>query len=130
MPVALVRLARSLPLLIGMLVLAAAIYVVVAWRTSPNRAKAILIRWFLVISIAVCVFFAFAALYAAIDSNPTAVELALTFAVPGVIGLVVTLICRAVFLKNHPSYKLKVVKSTYVNDPLPQRILRWLFARM
>ena len=130
MPVLLGRLARSLPLVVALLVLALVIYVVASWRTSPNRAKVILFRSFLVVCGAVVAFFVLAALYALIDGNIVAVELALTFMLPGLVGLVITLICRAVFYRNHPSYRIKPVRATYVNQPPAwMRFLSWLLAR-
>ena len=130
MPVFIARLMRALPLVVALAVLAVVIYAVVAWRTSPNRAKIVLMRMFLVLTGAICIFFILAAIYAAIDSNPVAVELALTFLVPGLVGLIITLICRAVFYRNHPSYRAKPMKTEYINDPLWKRILSWVLGRL
>ena len=129
MPVIVARLMRALPLVVALAVLAVIVYAYVAWRTSPNRAKIVLMRFFLVLTGALCIFFVLAALYAAIDSNPVAVELAATFLAPCAVGLGITLVCRAVFYRNHPSYKAAPAKTTYVNDPLWQRILSWMLGR-
>ena len=129
-PIIVARLMRALPLVVALAVLAVIVYAYVAWRTSPNRAKVVLIRLFLVLSGALCAFFALAGLYAAIDNNPVAVELALTFLAPCAIGLGITLVCRAVFYRNHPSYKMAPAKTTYVNDPLWQRVISWLLGRV
>ena len=125
----LARLARSLPLVVALLVAALVIYAIAAWRTSPSRAKAILIRLFTVLTAGVCIFFLMAALYAALDSNPVAVELALTFMLPGVIGLVITLIARSVFLRHHPAYRKAPMRTTYVQDRPWARILQWMVGR-
>lgn len=129
MPLLLARFARSLPLIILLLLAAGIIYVVAAWRTNPNRAKLILIRAFTIICTAVIIFFALAAIYAAIEQNFTAVEIALTFALPGVIGLVITLICRAVFLRNHPQYAHKPVRAEYIQQSAWLRFLQWILGR-
>ena len=129
MPLVLGRLARALPLVVALVVLAVLVYALVSWRTSPNRAKIVLIRLFLVLSGALCIFFLGAAGYAAIDSNPIAVELAFTFLVPPAIALVIVLVCRAVFYHNHPSYKVSPVKAEYIDQPRWQRILAWILGR-
>ena len=46
----LVRMARSLPLVAVLALLAVAVYVVVSWRRSPNQAKETLIRLFTVLT--------------------------------------------------------------------------------
>lgn len=129
MPLMLVRLARSLPLVIVLLLIAGIIYVIAAWRTNANRAKLILIRAFLVLCSAVMLFFLGAAGYAAIDNNPIAVEIALTFMIPGVLGLVITLICRAVFLRHHPQYAQAPVRAAYINERPWMRFIQWLAGR-
>lgn len=129
MYVLLARLARGLPVLVALLVAAGLIYVVAAWRTSPNRAKVILIRMFMVLCAAVSVFFLFAAGYAAIDNNPTAVEIALTFMLPGLLGLGITFACRAVFLRHHPQYAHKPVRAEYIQQSFWMRLVQWLIGR-
>ena len=129
-PIFIARLMRALPLVVALAVIAVVVYAVVAWRTSPNRAKIVLMRLFLVLTGALCAFFALAALYAAIDANPVAVELALTFLLPCAIGLGITLLCRARFYRNHPSYRVSPSKTTYVNDPLWQRVVSWILGRV
>lgn len=98
-------LSRSFPLVIALVVLAVVIYFVVAWRRSPARAKEILIKVFVVLCSAIAVFFTLASLYAVVDDNIPVLELAASFAVVGVVGLIITLICRYVFKKNNPHYK-------------------------
>lgn len=101
------RLSRSIPLVIALIILAVVIYFVVKWRHSPARAKEVLIRVFLVITIALTAAFGLISLYALADSNWAVFELAISFAAVGAIGLAITLICRTVFLKNNPHYRKK-----------------------
>ena len=129
MPALIARLARSLPLVIALLVAAGVIYIVAAWRTSPNRAKLILIRAFMLICGAVIIFFLLAAGYAALEQNYVAVEIALTFALPGVIGLLITLIARHVFMRNHPQYEQAPVRAEYIQDRPLIRFLQWIIGR-
>ncbi len=105
------RLVRSLPLIIILIVIAIIIYLVVSYRRSPNRAKEILIRVFLVISIIITAFFGLVSLYAWSEHNVYVLELMFAFFVVGAICLIITLICRAVFLRHHPSYKHKPMKT-------------------
>lgn len=97
-------LTRSLPLLIALVVLALAIYVFVSWRRTPTRAKEILIKVFFVLCSAISVFFALATIYAVLDDNTPVLELAASCMVVGVVGLVVTMVCRHFFRKHHPHY--------------------------
>lgn len=110
-------LTRSLPLLIALVVLAIAIYAFVSWRRTPTRAKEVMIKVFLVLCGAITVFFALAALYAVVDGNEPVFELAISCAVVGVVGLLVTLICRYIFRKHHPHYLVEpTAKATPVTN--------------
>lgn len=102
------QLSRSIPLLIALVALAAIVYFVVSWRSSPTRAKEVLIRLFTVLCSALAIFFTLASLYALADGNQPVLELAASFAAVGILGLVVTLICRWRFKKNHPHYRSPV----------------------
>lgn len=114
------RLSRIVPLLIVLAVVAGIVYLVAAWRYSPNRAKGILIKLFTVLTGAISVFFALASVYALIERNMAVLELTSTFLGAALIGLIVTRICRAVFVRNHPQYKSKPMKTTSV-DNRPRR---------
>ena len=124
------RFTRILPLLVVMALVAAVIYVAVSWRSSPNRAKELLIRIFFGINGLICVFFGLAALYAFFESNSVAVELALSFFAMGAIGLVVTAICRAIFRQNHPHYRFMPVEAEVINPPIWQRIAAEVLRRL
>lgn len=97
-------LARSLPLLITLVVFGIVLYFFVAWRKTPTRAKEVLIKVFLVVCSVVSVGFALVSIYAVADGNTPVLELALSCAFVGVVGLGITLICRRVFRKRHPNY--------------------------
>ena len=107
------RLSRSLPLVIALVVLAFVIYFVVSYRRTPTRAKEVLIQVFTVICSIISIFFILASLYALLDGNQAVFELAASFAGVGVVGLIITLICKYFFKKHHPHYKYKAtVKAT------------------
>lgn len=97
-------LTRSLPLLVALVVLAIVIYAFVSWRRTPTRAKEVMIKVFLVLCSAIAAFFALASLYAVVDGNTPVLELAASCAAVGVVGLLVTLVCRHFFKKHHPHY--------------------------
>ena len=98
-------LSRSLPLIIILAVLAVIIYFFVSWWKTPTRAKEIMIKVFLVLCSAISIVFLLISGYALLDNNMPVLELALSCAVVGLIGLLITFICRYVFRKNHPHYK-------------------------
>ena len=108
-------LTRSLPLMIALIVLAVAIYAFVSWRRTPTRAKEVMIKVFLVLCTAIAAFFVLASIYALVDGNEPVFELAISCAVVGVLGLVITLICRYRFRKHHPHY---VVEPTAKATPI------------
>lgn len=105
------RLFRTLPLLAVLAVVAAIIYVVVSWKHSPARAKEILIRAFTVITGVITGLFALASLYAWFEHNADVFDLFFTFFLAAALALVVTQVCRAVFLRHNPAYRLKPMKA-------------------
>lgn len=110
------RLSRSIPLLVALVLLAVVVYFVVSWRSSPTRAKEVLIKLFTVLCSALAIFFLLASIYAAVDGNQPVLELAASFAAVGVLGLGITLICKWRFKKNHPHYRSGVnAKATPVD---------------
>ena len=90
------RLSRIVPLLILLAVVAGVVYLVVAYRHSPNRAKEILIKLFTVLTGALSVFFLLVSAYAWFEHNDAVFDLAFSFLITVLIGLVVTRICRAI----------------------------------
>ena len=120
------RLTRLLPIIFGIAIGAFVLYAVVSVRYTPVKAKELLIKIFTVFFGATTLFFILATVYAALDGGAEAVELMATFLLPFAVGLAITLICRAVFLHNHPAYKFKPVRAQTIKDPLWKRILNWI----
>lgn len=106
------RLSRIIPLLLVLAVVAAVIYLVTAYRTSPARGKEVLIKAFTVLNGALSAFFALGSLYAWFEGNGDVLDLTLTFLAAALVALAVTRVCNAVFLKHHPSYRVKPVRTT------------------
>lgn len=100
-------LTRSLPLVIALVVLAIVVYFIISWVKSPMKAKEILIKLFLILCSAISIFFVLASIYALVEDNTAVFELAASCAVVGVVGLMITLICRHFFIKHHPHYRFK-----------------------
>ena len=115
------RLTRIIPLLLLLAFVAGVVYVVAAWRYSPARAKEILIKAFTVLNVALAAFFGLASLYALSERNGDVLDLTLSFMVTALVALGITRICRAVFLKNNPSYRMKPMKA--------KRLHRWPWGR-
>lgn len=103
----LVRLSRIIPFLLVLAVVAGVIYVVMTYRHSPSRAKEILIKLFIWITSLTSGFFALVSLYAWFEHNEAVFDLAFSFLLTMLIGLGITLWCRAIFLKRHPEYRKK-----------------------
>lgn len=122
----LVQLSRSIPLLIALAVIAGIIYLVVSYMRSPLRAKEILISLFTVLCSIIAGFFALVSLYAILDHNTPVLELAISFMIVGFVGLAVTLLCRHVFVKNHPNYKDRRQRTHTKRGPLWEQLLKLL----
>lgn len=104
----LARLSRTIPLLVVLAVLAGIVYLVVTYRSSPNRAKEVLIKLFTWLMGIQSVLFGLLTVYALAESNIGVAELWGTFMATAVIGLLITLVCKWHFKKNHPNYKFEV----------------------
>lgn len=102
-----VRIVRMIPLLVVLALLAAVVYLYVSYRQSPLRAKEVLIKMFLWVTGVLTAFFGLATLYAVFESNTPVFDLAFSFMLAAILGLVITLFCRWRFLKHHPLYKFK-----------------------
>ena len=81
------RLSRIVPMLIVLAVVAAIVYIVAAWRYSPNRAKELLIRIFTAITGAVSAFFLLVCAYAWLERNGAVFDLSFSFLLTALIGL-------------------------------------------
>lgn len=116
-----IRLYRILPLLVVLAVIAAAVYLVMSFRYSSERAKATLVKVFFWLNAVLSVVFLLITAYALLERNEAVVELFGSCLAVTLIGLAVTLICRAVFKKNHPRYGEKVAQATIINETLASR---------
>lgn len=113
-----VRIIRMIPLLLALAVLAAGVYLYVSYRQSPLRAKEVLIKMFLWVTGVLSAFFGLATLYAVFESNTPVFDLAFSFMLAAILGLVITLVCRWRFLQHHPLYKFKATDAHTINrDP-------------
>lgn len=107
-PVTLVLLlVRSMPLLVGLVVLAAVLYGLVAAFRSPSRAKAVLIRVFTVLTSFLTVFFCVVTAYAWLENNLYVMELAGACAGVSAAAFVLTRLGRRLYLRNHPNANLR-----------------------
>ena len=104
------RLYRVLPLLVILAVIAVAVYLVVSWRTTPARAKEVLIKLFIVLNGGLSAFFGLAVIYAWIEGNTFVADFFITCLVTTLIVLGITYLCRWRFLKHNPHYRRRLTK--------------------
>lgn len=102
------RLSRIVPLLAILAIIAAAIYVFVSWRSTPARAKEVLIKVFVVLNAGLSAFFLPATLYAWLEGNAFVADFFITCLATTVVLLGVTLLCRRAFLKHNPNYRWRI----------------------
>ena len=113
-----IRLYRILPLLLVLAAIAIIVYFVLSWRSSPTKAKEVLIRVFTVLTIVISVFFGIVTLYAVFEKNVPVIELAGSCLAVGLVGLLITRICNHVFRKRHPSFRVVAGKATIVSESI------------
>ena len=89
----LIRLARALPLVVVLAVLAVVVYALVSWARSPQRAKEVLARLFLVLTGALTALFCVASAYAVFEANQPVLDLFSAFAAVSALALGVTCVC-------------------------------------
>lgn len=109
------RLSRIIPLLLVLAFIAGVVYLVVTFRYSASKAKEVLLRAFTWLTGSLSAAFLLLALYALGERNEAVFELWASFFATAAIGLAITRICHAVFIRNHPHYKRKPVKSKPIN---------------
>lgn len=114
------RLSRIVPLLIVLAVIAAIVYLVAAYRYSPNRAKEILIKGFSWLTGGLSGFFLLATAYAWFEQNEAVFDVAGSFLIASLVALAITRICHLVFVHNHPNYRMKPVKTKTPDDRFPR----------
>ena len=116
-----IRLYRILPLLAILAVVAAVVYVIMSFRYSSDRAKAVLIQVFTWLTIVLSVAFGLITLYAVFEQNGTVIELAGSLLATSLVGLGITRLCNHIFKKNHPRYGEEVAQATIVNESITNR---------
>ena len=116
-----IRLYRIIPLLVLLAIVAAIVYVIMSFRYSSERAKAVLIRVFTWLCAILSVAFGIITVYALFEHNDPVVELFGSCLAVTLIGLVITRICNAIFRKNHPHYGEDVARATIVNESISTR---------
>ncbi len=104
---AILRLMQCLPLVVVLIVLACLIYLVVAYTQSPNRAKEVLIKVFTVINSALSIALGLVCLYCFAEGNQGMLEFFGMFLAVALVALVITRICRVIFVHRHPNYEFK-----------------------
>lgn len=102
------RLYRIVPLLVILAIIALAIYLVVSWRSTPARAKEVLIKIFIVLNGGLSALFLLATLYALLEGNLFVAEFFVTCMATTLIVLGITFVCRSRFLKNNPNYHWRI----------------------
>lgn len=116
-----IRLYRILPLLVVLAVVAAAVYLIMSFRYSSERAKAVLIRVFAILCTVLSIIFALITLYALFEHNQPVIELFGSCLAVTAIGLAITAICNRIFKRNHPRYGEEVAQATIVNESIATR---------
>lgn len=107
-----VRMIRLIPMVVILLVIGLIIYIVAQIKYSPNKAKAIVLKVFFWICIVLTAFFLLCCLYCILDGNVPALELFASFAAVPAFGLLIVLLCKAIFHKNHPNYKYEAAHTS------------------
>lgn len=111
-----IRLYRILPLIIVIAILALAMYVIMSFRYSSSKAKTVMIKVFFWLFTVLSGIFLIVTLYALFDQNVAVAELFGSCLAVTLIGLIITLICRAIFKKNHPHFGEKIAEATFINE--------------
>lgn len=101
----LVRIYRMIPLLVVLAIVTGIVYGVAYLKYTPPRAKEIVLKFLTWVNLILTVIFGLAALYAVFEKNTMVMELFACFAVVTILGLIITRICNAVFLKHNPAYR-------------------------
>lgn len=121
------RLYRLIPLLVLLALVAGIVYLIMTFRYSSNRAKEVLIDLFTWINGILSIIFGLATLYALFEQNNLVIELAASFLAVSVIALLVTRLCRRIFIKHHPNYAFRASHKAKPQEKTFFDVLRDLF---
>ena len=116
-----IRLYRILPLLVLLAVVAVVVYLIMSFRYSSDKAKAVLIKVFTWLCAVLSVAFGIITLYALFEQNQPVIELSGSCLAVTLIGLAITRVCNHVFHKNHPHYGEQVTQATIINESITSR---------
>ena len=116
-----IRLYRILPLLVVLAIVALVVYLIMSFRYSSDKAKAVLIKVFTWLCGILSIVFAIITLYALFEQNAPVVELTGSCLIVTLAGFVITRICNFVFRKNHPRYGEQVAQATIINESITSR---------
>ena len=108
-----VRVFQMLPLYIIIAIVAFALYMYIAYRQSPNRAKEILIKIFSYAFSIISIILSLSCIYTILDKNTFAFEIAASMLLVSLVTLGIVGICRYIFLKNNPKYKIPRSKASF-----------------
>ncbi len=100
-----IRLTRIAPFAAFLVALAVLIYLIARFRFPSARAKQIVIDFFTVISVVLCIVLGIITLLTVLDNNIFAGELFGSFLVAALLGLIIVRVCNWRFLKKYPQYK-------------------------
>ena len=116
-----IRLYRILPFLVLLAIVIGIAYVVMSFRYTSDRAKAVLIKFLTWLFGILSAVLALITAYAAFERNEPVIELFGSCLAITIIGLAITRICHAVFRRRHPNYDEKATKATIVNESITTR---------
>lgn len=108
-----VRMIRLVPLVAILLFVGLIIYLIAQAKYSPYRAKQIVLKVFFWICIVLTAFFVLCCIYSILDKNIAVLELFASFAAVPAFGLLIVLLCRAIFYRHHPEFKDKANKTNH-----------------
>ncbi len=105
------RLIRCLPLVVILGVAALIVFLYVSYKSSPNRAKEVLISFFTRLCAGLSVLFVLACVYALLDKNTFALDIAASFLGVSLVALGIVKLCELRFRRNNPQYRRRASKS-------------------
>lgn len=116
-----IRLYRIFPFLVLLAIVIGIAYLVMSFRFTSDKAKAVLIRFLTWLFGVLSIILGLITAYALFERNEPVIELFGSCLAITVIGLAITRICNAAFKRHHPNYDEKVAKATIVNESISTR---------